>query len=61
MNGSKMIESWLTAEQFIQLGIYSASAFYKKAPKNEIAGAFKIGKKWWVDMTDFKNAHKPEK
>lgn len=53
------VKPWYTARQFIQLGIYSERSFYRKAPKGEIAGAFKIGKKWFIDIEEFKNACKP--
>lgn len=54
------LATWLRVDEFIQLGIYSASSFYRKAPKGEIPGAFKIGKKWFIDMQEFKEAHKPK-
>ena len=56
-----ILQNWLTANEFCKLGIISESTFYKKAPKGEIPGAFQVGKKWFVDLEEFKSAFKPNK
>jgi predicted DNA-binding transcriptional regulator AlpA len=46
-------EQIVPLNRFLEMGFMSAPTFYLKAPKGRIPGAFKIGKKWFVDLDVF--------
>jgi len=46
-------QRFLTAQKFCRRTDTALQSFYNKAPKGEVPGATKFGRKWFVDMDIF--------
>jgi hypothetical protein len=53
LEGKRNDRKLIPLSEFLDLGYMSPPCFYQKAPKGEIAGAVKIGYRWFVDHDVF--------